>query len=150
MSVGLFVCKNVGRPDWSGLNFCCNPHDPRLFYLRTNLFVINGLYERFRGPETNKKLKRKFYKTFFLYIFQYPCSARSNLLVKEDSKISSTKSNLNLNKPYMLIWLNKNLISPLPTVVGVFINTMKTTFGFKFWFLKSFFQITSLQRGAVN
>ena len=30
-------------------------------------------------------------------------------------------------------------------MVGLYINTMKTTFLFKFWFLTSTFQITSLQ-----
>ena len=36
------------------------------------------------------------------------------------------------------------------TVVGVYINKMKTTFIWKFWFLKSSFQITSLQVKRIN
>ena len=36
------------------------------------------------------------------------------------------------------------------TVVGVYINKMKTTFILKFWFLKSSFQITSLQVKRIN
>ena len=48
----------------------------------------------------NKNYKENFTE-HILNIFQYPCSAGSNLLVKEDSKISSTKSNLNLNNDYV-------------------------------------------------